>query len=787
MQQFALASVYPRSIAWLIRLNEWDRFNKIVQYNCAMVGGYFNVIIPLTNQDTLTEQYQDFLVDYDPGLIVLAPGMLSNQIDFLPSYLQPFGIISWESVPQIATLDPWTRAKGINAAVSSRLPDKKSGIAIVAVEDDAWPDTSRLAMVACGDIQPRQPLLDEDMELDAVGHREEFLIDLLKPEYHRNDAGAQLVQSSSGAGLEFIPAPNRHQLAKLILDEYKFPLTEAADILRMCCRVQDQPTTYQTFIGLTAYYKPVGTPERDYDRGSKSYPALVILVSDTLDLQEAILFWNLRAAGVFVSWLSFSQIESNPDEILKWLDYNYGGVFYAARGHGFDIAFSASGADFARLLELVDGLESKRQQKNPQWKILLHDDLVFYNYVRPYIGRERVLVTRDGSRCSFIPKLPQEDHSGEYTITLKWDDCMLPQNRTLVRDLISSEFLEGFMPIWKDGRKVVERGIIMPKFRITKERYLTSQVSSDDPVVFERPSPEQVVGTLFTTSGFSRIELSSTARYHKNFVDRAGGLEDVAYYLATSPYRELFEVLSDNSNKHKSGWILSNPSSRRALHHLHLRQILGKSTPTETKGYFDTVSDELPQEVANLLEKGILERGFLLKCTSCSFSSWYPAEHVGQQFECSRCFQSQVYQSNPLWLYKLREVIFQGFEDNMQVPLLALHQLRSTSRHHFEWVPDSDAYWTEEGKELHRNIDVLCLCDGKLYIGEAKSNDEIEVNQFSFYEEVCRRVPIDGIVFATSKSRWGRGTLERIERLKTWFKGEVIVLTGDELYQKSFS
>jgi hypothetical protein len=96
-------------------------------------------------------------------------------------------------------------------------------------------------------------------------------------------------------------------------------------------------------------------------------------------------------------------------------------------------------------------------------------------------------------------------------------------------------------------------------------------------------------------------------------------------------------------------------------------------------------------------------------------------------------------------------------------------------------------YWTEEGKELHRNIDVLCLCDGKLYIGEAKSNDEIEADQFAFYVDVCRRVAIDGIVFATSKSHWGRGTLGRIEQLKTWFKGEVIVLTEDELYQKTLS
>jgi hypothetical protein len=80
------------------------------------------------------------------------------------------------------------------------------------------------------------------------------------------------------------------------------------------------------------------------------------------------------------------------------------------------------------------------------------------------------------------------------------------------------------------------------------------------------------------------------------------------------------------------------------------------------------------------------------------------------------------------------------------------------------------------------NIDVLCLSDGRLYIGEAKSNDRIEVEQLSFYEDVCKRVAVDGIVFATSMPHWSRGTLDHIERLRATFGGEVLVLTSKDLY-----
>jgi hypothetical protein len=100
------------------------------------------------------------------------------------------------------------------------------------------------------------------------------------------------------------------------------------------------------------------------------------------------------------------------------------------------------------------------------------------------------------------------------------------------------------------------------------------------------------------------------------------------------------------------------------------------------------------------------------------------------------------------------------------------------------WLPDSNLYVRADGKKHpgNGNIDVLCLCDGKFYIGETKSNDEIEADQFAFYESICKSVAVDGVVFATTKPEWNRGTWQRIEQLKSWFTGEVKILTEKELY-----
>jgi len=112
----------------------------------------------------------------------------------------------------------------------------------------------------------------------------------------------------------------------------------------------------------------------------------------------------------------------------------------------------------------------------------------------------------------------------------------------------------------------------------------------------------------------------------------------------------------------------------------------------------------------------------------------------------------------------------------MEVPLLTLNYLKRESRSNFEWIPELNI-----GKDGN-NIDIVCIRDGMLFIGEAKSENEIDPKQFTVYENICKRLKPDGIVFATSEQKWKKGTEDRIEKLKDWFKGDVIVLTSRELY-----
>ena len=132
-----------------------------------------------------------------------------------------------------------------------------------------------------------------------------------------------------------------------------------------------------------------------------------------------------------------------------------------------------------------------------------------------------------------------------------------------------------------------------------------------------------------------------------------------------------------------------------------------------------------------------------------------------------------------MWLYKLPEVVFQLFDNDADVALLALFRLLRGSTKNFQYMVDSEFFDRTARKK--GNIDFACLSDGKVYIGEAKSNSTINQEQFGFYESLVLRSRIDGVVFATSAPKWNPGTVTRIGELKSRFKGDVLMWTEVEI------
>lgn len=808
MQQFATAAIRPRSIAWLVQHDDWNHVESIVAYNCALLGGYFNALIPVDLEGNIDADNECFLIDYDPDLIVLAPRMRPDALESLLhrcQRLDPFRVVPWDAVSLVATDDPRYAQSGQNVPVSTNTEvhttfPSAPRLAVLAAADHAHPDTSRLALMACGDLT-RAP----DPYQRRATPRETLLHGLISLEHVKGDMGPFLDET----GNRLHPNPSREQLSHLLPTVHKFPLTGVSGILEACLRLQLPYNRPETFIGRSTLYGTGNTWDETWSLWSLARsprpPGLVVLTSQRFGSEEATLFWNLRACRTLVAWLPLAEFEQHAAEVVAWLISEQG--LHYAHVNGTDIAFAAPPADFAHLQALYAGIASafdetaqgaaafgaiasalmasRYEQRMLSRGCVSFADLLTMNVtsVRKIVSEQQVPVITNGSTCSFLPT-PPTDSAGTYTVTLQSNDLMLPRNSEVVPCVLSPRGATITISRVDPSRTTLS----LRQLRTTESRHVAATLDArvPRPVTCDVPSPERIADVVFTANTpYTRLKPSSVANYHRHFIDRAGSLEKAVYYLTTSPYRDILSALADSktSQDQLAGWLLPNPVKRRALRHIDVLRIVRVPYPADTDAYMEEAATSLPSQVSELLNKGILERGFVLKCASCQYESWYPADQVGRDFRCACCYQTQVYHVSPHWLYKLPEVIYRGFGQNMKVPLLALNYLSQEKHFAFSWIPDSDLYWTQrDGAEQKQNLDIICLRDGHLLIGEAKSNDEIEAKQVSFYERVLRTVSsVDGLVFATSQAQWRPNTTRKIDELKQRWGDKIIELTGAQL------
>lgn len=773
MNDFASANLSPWSIAWLVKEDDWSHLEEVIHYNCTVLGGFHNVIIPISNEGEVLPRFEVFLYLYDPDFIILPPGMIEVPKQLSDKPITAFAIVRWSQISQIIPNSAYSSGsyQAVNVEAFKRTRMEQFGRRdFIAVANQKLPNESRLALVACGDVSTAEldwDSFDGNVYLDAHGYREMILAGVAR-EGCQSEVMARL-----GNDDKIVSAPNRFELSRIIKENNHFPLEGATEILYACCAAQcPASSTRLSFIGRTTIHQGIGSSIRRLSHLFE-VPAMVILVSDNFEFNEAVLFWDLRANDVITCWLSFAQLRAESSDVCNWLDSDLQGGLYTFGG---DVAFAASKADQAKLDYLFLEMSQNRKLQYPEWKKKSYDDVIVYDCERPVIERSHVLITRRANTCSFLPSFPAET-LGSLALTLEWPVTTFPRRRGIA-DLISCEKIQT-SPHFYPRSEEAPLPLQSARFRITNSRDVRLQLGDRSPVRFIVPTVIQVVETIFREGGFTKFQESNHSQYQKAFINRAGDLASACDLLRDSPYREFFRLLSNcKADPDLPGWLIKNPM-RRSMHQLAICKALRK--PILKSDDDSLVSSEaLPDDARRLIELELIERGFQLSCASCSAKLWYRAEEVGQGFSCHRCYEKQRLSTNPFWLYRLPEVIFQFFEHDADVPLLALFHLQKKSTQYFQFVLDSELYKGSDDKK-GQNIDFACLSDGRVYIGEAKSINNIETKQFRMYQYLADRVSIDGIVFATTAKEWNSSTRKRIEELRTRFHGEVLSLTKAEL------
>jgi hypothetical protein len=277
------------------------------------------------------------------------------------------------------------------------------------------------------------------------------------------------------------------------------------------------------------------------------------------------------------------------------------------------------------------------------------------------------------------------------------------------------------------------------------------------------PGPEEIFRIALDNCGYDR-ELSDKGRYESETIKKFGGIEGAGYAVRHSQTSQLLkEFLNKNGptdGVYDEGVFLSD--KRRYLNFARILKLL----PDEA--FARKIVDEY-------IAKGVFYRGLVLKCNRCSDLAWFSIAEITQNFTCRRCgtnqqytYPSWRYPNEPSWFYKLDEMVYQTLYHNGDVTLLTLDALRRESKNSFQFAPELSIKPRGTDKSA-MEIDLPCIMNGKMIIGEAKSVSTLATKGVTAaqaaakYRDLAEQLGASGVIFSTSAPDWDAATHKALD------------------------
>lgn len=140
-------------------------------------------------------------------------------------------------------------------------------------------------------------------------------------------------------------------------------------------------------------------------------------------------------------------------------------------------------------------------------------------------------------------------------------------------------------------------------------------------------------------------------------------------------------------------------------------------------------SDELKRALSFLFECGVFYRGHEWSCRHCSHRNWVGVEALKEIVPCEVCRQEHQLPVDVALDLRLNEFFATCLREHDTMTVAwALCALREESHGCFIFAPQTALfrdYPEKQGGKVDRELDVVCIVDGRLVIGEAKARVDL--------------------------------------------------------------
>jgi hypothetical protein len=346
--------------------------------------------------------------------------------------------------------------------------------------------------------------------------------------------------------------------------------------------------------------------------------------------------------------------------------------------------------------------------------------------------------------------------------------------------------------------------------RFTRYGVSSVTIPSESPAHIEiyLPDERETLETYFKARGYD-VGLSPAGRYGNAVIDLIGGLADVSL-LSTKAAYNLLHTLTYRSTKKIVQQILRQvgmpddmaskvePGVEERLKNIVEELDISPELRRVTKTYAELSGSLKRQErgalltlIERLSSKGVIKRGFTLKCTNCGTPSWYPLEIIKEEVTCLGCsytYHLPVKESGDQeiqWEYTLNTLVNRAMDQDALIHVLALHHLTKDKEVSCA-VPGlllRETSSENSGRHV-TDFDFIFISGQEFFAGECKAGTELGEKDFQT-ARLASEVGIRHFFYCTAKS-FSDVTRQKIEELRSELTSNeramsLDVLSGDSL------
>lgn len=205
----------------------------------------------------------------------------------------------------------------------------------------------------------------------------------------------------------------------------------------------------------------------------------------------------------------------------------------------------------------------------------------------------------------------------------------------------------------------------------------------------------------------------------------------------------------------------------------------------------DSILSEGPQELTDSLDKlcreGVFHQGYSWACGHCGYRNWTALDALSMTLECQVCHQEHNTPIDLEFDFRLNEFLATCIREHDTLSVVwALGKLQRRSRAiPFIFAPQTELFRKYPGDDAavaDREIDLLCVVEGKVVIGEVKASlAEIDKQEIDNLIAAAGEIRPDIVVIGAMKGEEGKLKPKLEEIRKSVGPGiEVQGLPGDK-------